>query len=171
MSYVAWFAELSRDDVSQAGGKGANLGEMTKLGMRVPPGFAISVDGYRRFMELTGLKDRITAYFASLGLELRHSVAKQIEASRATQQMIRETPVPPAIADEITANYRTLCERCGCQDLAVAVRSSGAVPNDITRGRSSAARFAAVSTSRSAGASSTAGPGRPEAAAVKAMST
>jgi pyruvate,water dikinase len=125
--WIYWLEELGQGDNDLVGKKCANLGEMTKLGMRVPPGFAITVDGYRRFMELTGLRDRITEYFATLGLELRHSVAKQIEASRASQQMIRETPVPPAIADEITANYRTLCERCGVNDVAVAVRSSGSV--------------------------------------------
>lgn len=37
--YVTWFAELSRADLAQAGGKGAKLGDMTRAGLPVPPGF------------------------------------------------------------------------------------------------------------------------------------
>lgn len=100
---------------------------MTKLGMRVPPGFAISVDGYQKYMELTGLAGRIEAYFTSLGDELRHSLGKQMEASRAAQQMIRAEPMPSALGDEIERHYEALCRRCGARDVPVAVRSSGAV--------------------------------------------
>ncbi|MBI5017613.1 MAG: PEP/pyruvate-binding domain-containing protein [Deltaproteobacteria bacterium] len=125
--WIYWLEELNQGHNDLVGKKCANLGEMTKLGMKIPPGFAITVDGYQKFMELTGLRDKIQAYFTTLGPELRHSVAKQMQAGRTTQQMIRETPVPEAIAEEIARNYRVLCERCGRPDLSVAVRSSGAV--------------------------------------------
>jgi pyruvate,water dikinase len=125
--WIYWLEELGQEHYDLVGRKCANLGEMTRLGMKVPPGFAISVDGYQRFMELTGPKDRVQSHFMALGPELRHSVAKQMEASRATQAMIRETPIPPEIAEGIASNYRRLCERCGAADLSVAVRSSGAV--------------------------------------------
>jgi len=39
---VVWFADAGRNDLSLVGGKGANLGEMTNLGIPVPPGFTIS---------------------------------------------------------------------------------------------------------------------------------
>jgi len=125
--WVYWLEELGQDANNLVGKKCANLGEMTQLGMRVPPGFAISVHGYERFMNLTGLGERIAAYFATLGEDLKKTVAKQIEASRAAQAMIREAPVPAAVADEIAAHYRALCERCSMADVPVAVRSSGAV--------------------------------------------
>ena len=38
---VRAFAELSREDVPFAGGKGANLGELTSAGLPVPPGFVV----------------------------------------------------------------------------------------------------------------------------------
>ncbi|NTU59944.1 MAG: hypothetical protein HGA98_02670 [Deltaproteobacteria bacterium] len=125
--WIHWLEELGQEHYEIVGRKCANLGEMTKLGMKVPPGFAISTEGYRKFMELTGLKEKIQAYFATLGPELRHSVARQMDASRGTQQMIRETPVPAAISDEIVQNYRRLCEQCRMENVSVAVRSSGAV--------------------------------------------
>jgi pyruvate, water dikinase len=124
--WIYWLEELGKEHNDLVGKKCANLGEMTKLGMRVPPGFAISVDGYHRYMEVTGLGRRIEAYFASLGDELRQSLGKQMEASRVAQQMIRAEPLPSAIGDEIGRRYEALCSRCGAPDLPVAVRSSGA---------------------------------------------
>ena len=125
--WIFWLEELGQDCNDTVGKKCANLGEMTKLGMCVPPGFAISVHGYETFMELTGLGERIEAYFATLGEDLKTSVAKQMEASRAAIRMIREAVVPAAVADEIEAHYRTLCQRCSMQAVPVAVRSSGSV--------------------------------------------
>ncbi len=119
--------ELCQEHNDLVGKKCANLGEMTRLGMRVPPGFAISVEGYRRFMELTGLGKRLAALFAAHGDDLRDDVGRQIRVSRQAREMIRATEMPPGMAREIAAGYRALCARCGQDRVAVAVRSSGAV--------------------------------------------
>lgn len=125
--WIYWLEELGKEHNDLVGKKCANLGEMTKLGMRVPPGFAITVDGYQRYMELTGLAARIEAYFASLGDELRKDFGKQMEASRVARQMIRAEPMPSVIGDEIERHYDALCSRCRAHAVPVAVRSSGAV--------------------------------------------
>lgn len=119
--------ELGQKYLDLVGKKCANLGEMTKLGMRVPPGFAISVDGFEKYMQMTGLGKRIETYFASQGEELKKSIQKQMDASRVAKEMMAETPLPAGMAGEIEKNYKALCERCGEADLSVAVRSSGAV--------------------------------------------
>jgi pyruvate,water dikinase len=125
--WIHWLEELGKEHNDLVGKKCANLGEMTKLGMRVPPGFAISVDGYQRYMEQTGLAGRIEAFFATLGDELRQNVGKQMEASRVAQQMIAAEPMPPAMAAEVERHYEALSARCRTPDVSVAVRSSGAV--------------------------------------------
>ncbi len=125
--WIHWLEELGKEHNDLVGKKCANLGEMTKLGMRVPPGFAISVHGYERFMELSGLAPRIEAFFASLGDDLRNNLSKQMEASRVAQRMIQAVPLPSIIGEEIERHYEALCERCGARDVPVAVRSSGAV--------------------------------------------
>lgn len=119
--------ELGQEHINLVGRKCANLGEMTKLGMRVPPGFAISVDGFENYMRVTGLGERISDYFASLGEDLKKSIQKQMAASRAAKDLIAATPLPAGMVDEIERNYEALCTRCGEPDLPVAVRSSGAV--------------------------------------------
>ncbi len=125
--WIYWLEELGQEHNDLVGKKCANLGEMTRLGMRVPPGFAISVDGYQRFMELTGLGRRLAAFFAAEGDDLRDDVGRQIRVSRQAQEMIRATAMPPSMAEEIADRYRALCARCGQDRVAVAVRSSGAV--------------------------------------------
>jgi len=119
--------ELGQEHLDLVGRKCANLGEMSKLGMRVPPGFAISVDGFEKYMQVTGLGKRIETYFASLGEDLQMSIQKQMDASRTAKHMIAETPLPAGIAGEIERNYEALCASCGVPDLPVAVRSSGSV--------------------------------------------
>lgn len=119
--------ELGREHVEIVGRKCANLGEMTKLGMRVPPGFAISVEGFEEYMRATGLGARIASYFASKGPDLRKSIQSQIDASRTAKTMMAETPLPDEMADGIVRSYETLCARFGAPDMPVAVRSSGAV--------------------------------------------
>ena len=39
--YIKIFAEIGKNDAALAGGKGASLGEMTQVGIPVPPGFGV----------------------------------------------------------------------------------------------------------------------------------
>lgn len=119
--------ELGREHIDLVGRKCAHLGEMTKLGMHVPQGFAISVDGFERYMRETGLGARIATYFASKGPDIKKSVQSQMDASRAAKAMMTETPLPDEMADDIVRNYEALCARFGAPDMPVAVRSSGTV--------------------------------------------
>jgi pyruvate,orthophosphate dikinase len=50
--YVYAFEEGGRDQKFLLGGKGANLAEMTNLGLPVPPGFTISTDACKVYMAL-----------------------------------------------------------------------------------------------------------------------
>lgn len=125
--WIYWLEELNKDDNDLVGKKCANLGEMTKLGMRVPPGFAVTVDGYQRYMDTTGLGDRLKKLFASYGDSLHQNISNMMEISKLAKKMIRETPLPPEMAAEVTENYEKLCKLVGLDDLPVAVRSSGAV--------------------------------------------
>lgn len=48
--YVYDFSEGDKDQKDLLGGKGANLAEMTKLGLPVPPGFTISTEACREYL-------------------------------------------------------------------------------------------------------------------------
>src|SRR5690349_7317058 len=64
------FADGSREQVDLLGGKGANLAEMTRLGLPVPPGFTITTDACRAYLEQghepDGLADEVTAHLRAL---------------------------------------------------------------------------------------------------------
>ena len=50
-TYVYQFAEGNKDQKDLLGGKGANLAEMVNMGLPVPPGFTISTDACKAYLE------------------------------------------------------------------------------------------------------------------------
>jgi pyruvate,orthophosphate dikinase len=70
MTYVYDFTEGSKDQKDLLGGKGANLAEMTNLGLPVPHGFTISTDACRAYLEVgdvpDGLADEIASHVKTL---------------------------------------------------------------------------------------------------------
>jgi len=56
MKYIKAFNEIKKDDIAIAGGKGANLGEMTQAGIPVPPGVVLTADAYDCFMQENGIE-------------------------------------------------------------------------------------------------------------------
>lgn len=68
--YVHDFAEGDKDQKDLLGGKGANLAEMTNLGLPVPPGFTITTEACRAYLQEggnpDGLADEVTEHLATL---------------------------------------------------------------------------------------------------------
>ena len=124
--WIYWLDELRSEHNDIVGKKCANLGEMTHLGMRVPPGFAVSVDGYERFMEETGSGEEIRQYVEANRKELQ-KVEKQVEAGRFIRGLIESKSMPQGMREELWDYYDKLCDQVGQKDVAVATRSSGAV--------------------------------------------
>src|SRR2546426_913054 len=71
MQYVYAFEEGGKDQKFLLGGKGANLAEMTNLGLPVPPGFTITTEACKAYMAAgdripDGLMDEVAAALATL---------------------------------------------------------------------------------------------------------
>jgi pyruvate, water dikinase len=103
MVFVRWFDDVRATDRPSVGGKCASLGELISAGIAVPPGFAVTVDAFETACDQNLLATAAPADAAGL---------------------VRETPVPPAVAAQIRAAYADLGRREGRTDLPVAVRSS-----------------------------------------------
>ena len=112
---IYWFSEVSRDDLGVVGGKGANLGELTKAGIPVPPGFVVSADTYFRFIQMNSLESLIKKEL--FGLDVHDSRVLDERAANIRQRFM-DAPMPRSIASEIMDAYRELGEG------PVAVRSS-----------------------------------------------
>ncbi|HWE41258.1 MAG TPA: phosphoenolpyruvate synthase [Gemmatimonadaceae bacterium] len=122
--YVLWFPDGSKDDLPRAGGKGANLCELTRAGLPVPPGFIITVDAWRRFADGSGLSSSITSRLA--GLDVDNS--DQLRAtSQGIRRMILQEPLPDDVATAMRDAYAALSREVGRDAALVAVRSSGTV--------------------------------------------
>ena len=68
--YVFDFSQGSKDDKDLLGGKGANLAEMTRLGLPVPPGFTITTEACRHYLaegrEPDGLAEQVGRHLGEL---------------------------------------------------------------------------------------------------------
>ncbi len=125
--WLYWFDELCMGDIGLVGKKCANLGEMTKAKVSVPPGYALSLEAYQRFMRETGLTAEITGFLKRYGDEGPKGYGQFMEASHFIKELMEAKEMPADMAALIKENYRKLCAQCGIEDVAVAVRSSGPV--------------------------------------------
>jgi pyruvate,water dikinase len=98
---------------------------MTRLGLRVPPGFALSLEAYKDFMSLTGAAGEITDYINRVahGFE---SIEHFNDASVALRGIVEAKALPQEMEDLILSHYREMCQRCNTIDVAVSTRSAGA---------------------------------------------
>ncbi|MGE0325731.1 MAG: PEP/pyruvate-binding domain-containing protein, partial [Polyangiaceae bacterium] len=113
--WVRRFAELGRADTPVAGGKGANLGELTQAGFPVPAGFVITADAYLESMQAAGARQRLVALAnGPLGDD-----AALAQVSAELKQIVREAGPTAPIRDAVARAYSELGD-----DVRVAVRSS-----------------------------------------------
>ena len=122
---VLWLDQLRMTDLGKVGGKNASLGEMignlTKLGVSVPGGFATTAEAFQTYLAKSGLDQRIQKRLATLDVE---DVNALVVAGREIREWIVHTPLPAELERAISAAYSKLCKDAGADNIAVAVRSS-----------------------------------------------
>ncbi len=119
--YVLDFHQLSKASVPIVGGKNASLGELINAGINVPPGFAVTTQGYTRFLEEAGIGEKIFALLDGIDVNDTDLLDSH---SAAVRELIESAPISPELEASINASYASLSDRCGVRDLPVAVRSS-----------------------------------------------
>jgi phosphohistidine swiveling domain-containing protein len=112
---VASLIHFDRESLAQAGGKGANLGELIRAGFEVPPGFIVTTAAYDLLLQANGLKGKIQQTLDRLQID-NPTVATRV--SQQIQDTIQHALIPDLIIDSILKAYRQL------GGSAVAVRSS-----------------------------------------------
>ncbi len=133
--YIRWFGDLVKDDTAVAGGKGANLGEMTRAGLPVPPGFAVTAAAFREFVEVTGLRAYIQDEIDRVDIADRAALEG---AAERIQSRIAAGDVPAGVRAAVVAAYRALGDD---GPALVAVRSSATMED------TAAASFAGMNRS------------------------
>lgn len=119
------FEELGREHKKLVGKKCANLGEMLRMGLPVPPGFATSIAMYRRFARETGAAAEISGYVSQMGKLKGKNIAVFDEMSLKIRGIIESQEMPQALVKMIASHYKELEKKGEAPDGAVSVRSSG----------------------------------------------
>lgn len=126
MKYIRWFNTLTMSDVPAVGGKNASLGEMIKTftdrGLRIPNGFAVTVDAYWDFLKFNGLTERLQEIIAPLQDVNDIALLRSIGAS--LRETIESGTLPDDMAREIIESYQALSKQYNVDRCDVAVRSS-----------------------------------------------
>jgi pyruvate,water dikinase len=102
---VVWFMEVDKEDLPLVGGKGANLGELTKLEVPVPPGFIVTTQSYFHFLDESGLYSKIKGILSKLNTD---DSKQLIRSANKIKDLITNAEMPQQIADEIRKAYRKL---------------------------------------------------------------
>ncbi len=120
-NYIKWFDEVNKDDIPLVGGKGANLGELTQRGVKVPPGFCITCFGYNKFLKYSNIEVEIKNIISNLDVD---SCTELNIKSQQIRELLINSHIPKEIENEIKAAYLELNNQLKTIDISVAVRSS-----------------------------------------------
>ncbi len=120
LQYVVPFESLKMTDIAVVGGKNASIGEMigsmTRLGIKVPGGFATTATAYRALLAQDGLDTRIGALLANLDVD---NVVRLAEVGSTIRNWILKAPLHPHFEKAVLEGYRAFGP-----NTEVAVRSS-----------------------------------------------
>lgn len=114
---TAYALPFNTEDATLAivGGKGANLSRMTRAGFPVPPGFFVTTEAYRAFVQANHLQKEI--------VDLASNQADSSEIrSVAIRQLFANGTIPADLVESISHAYANLIQTVG--DTPLAVRSS-----------------------------------------------
>ena len=119
------FSSVGLEDAPIVGGKGANLGELSRAGFQVPPGFVVTADAFLRCMDATGARGRISELLGTLRDDDPSQLA---ELSAELKRTVHGAGITAEVTGEILDAYERLRSEAVARDepLWVAVRSSAA---------------------------------------------
>lgn len=117
--FVVRFTDVGKEDVALAGGKGANLGEMTQAGFPVPNGFIVTAKAYYHFVKENNLTIKIKHLLNTTNFN--HADSLQ-QVSHHIQNIIMQATMSEELVNEVFTAYRGLGSPL--KDALVAVRSS-----------------------------------------------
>ncbi|HQM76394.1 MAG TPA: PEP/pyruvate-binding domain-containing protein, partial [Syntrophorhabdaceae bacterium] len=127
--WIFWLKEVGQEHNNIVGKKCANLGELTKAGFNVPPGFALGVEAYKRFMQETEVTDRLMEFLSTFSADPNNvaDTLKYEEASKQMRSITESIKMPPDMEKTIKDYYKELCRIAGRENIYVATRSAGPV--------------------------------------------
>jgi phosphohistidine swiveling domain-containing protein len=118
--YTTFLDEIDSSSIPLVGGKGANLGELTKAALPVPKAFCVTTDAYRAFIDASGLQPSILGALEGLNYD---DVTELERRAAGIRQSIVDAEIPADIAAAIRQGYAALEAELGAEP-SVSIRSS-----------------------------------------------
>jgi pyruvate,water dikinase len=103
---ISWFAEITLNDRATVGGKGGSLGELTRAGISVPPGFVVCTTAFEKFLASLEKQSPIRSRIEALSLQDLRGIRLLSEDVRARLQT---ATVPEDVRAEIIDAHAQLC--------------------------------------------------------------
>jgi len=116
---ISWFAGITLNDRLTVGGKGGSLGELTRAGIAVPPGFVVRTTAFERFLAVLESEEPVRSRVEGLG---DHDITGITALSEQLRARIERSPLPQDVRADVIKAHRELCQED--PDAPVAVRSS-----------------------------------------------
>ena len=115
MKLIKDLKEIDKKEILIAGGKGASLGELIKIGMPVPPGFVILARAFEEFLEKTDINVEVKAMWNRINIE-------DIESVEENSEILRDLILKQKFPDDLEKGILNAFDKLGTK--YVAVRSS-----------------------------------------------
>ena len=116
---VSWFAAITLQDRPAVGGKGGSLGELTRAGIDVPPGFVVRTSAFDHFLSALEKQEPIRSQVEAL---YEHQLDGIKSLSEQLRARFENMPVPGELQAELAAAHAELCG--DSQHAPLAIRSS-----------------------------------------------
>ncbi len=100
--FVAWLSAIHKEDLSLAGGKGANLGEMYNAKFPVPPAFVVTTTGFYYFLEKTQLNEKIKEIIDTVDVDETKDLS---EKAKLIRDLIIHAKMPEDMQSQILEAY------------------------------------------------------------------
>ena len=97
-NYIRSFGEMTKGDFQTAGGKAANLGELTQNGFNVPMGFCVTSNSLSYLVEENHLQEKIDSIIATFTFE---NLKDSEEKSAKIRDLIIQAEIPSDLLQEI----------------------------------------------------------------------
>src|SRR3989344_3169853 len=105
MTNILWFRDIKKEDIAYVGGKGANLGEMYNIPLPIPPGFVVTAQAYKKFLDYTGIKEQIMHILNNTNVDENEELQA---ASKKIKEIIISAKMPSDIENDISESYDNL---------------------------------------------------------------
>jgi len=106
-NYVISLDELGKHNVNVSGGKGANLGELIKIGISVPNGFVVTTSSFDNFIQTYNFGNRIQEIVERTNVE---DTAMLLKASQEIKEIVLSRELPTEVTLKVTKAYGNLSD-------------------------------------------------------------